>query len=353
LVLIIMIVLFMLGAVLLQYASTEVLQVSRSEKRMQAYYLARSGAEAMAEHLIANPSDVANYEGKDGSSSISDSNGEVIGQITVSVDDIDGKIIIESKGQVDDNGTIIEELLTLSLNEKSAGLFEDAIFSYNTLNVSGMREVFGDISSNEDIIVGGTDRGEGDMEFPYQDRFYPEPEFPDEDKVPGNGTVLNADQNDETINQNMRYTSIKNKNQSTIYFNTTDGDLYIIVEGEIEIKGTFEIMGPNKVFLFLDGTGEMKTNNVYDYDPNQLFVLLKESSDLTIKTGQREFGGFIYGPNADITLWSNAEVKGAIVANNFSANGNPSLDSRDINYDDYLDEYVEIPTLFERDSYSR
>ncbi len=69
-------------------------------------------------------------------------------------------IVINSKGLVEYNGNVIEETLSLTLTSITAGLFEDAIFANQTLNVSGMREVFGDLSSNEDIIVGGTGRGE-------------------------------------------------------------------------------------------------------------------------------------------------------------------------------------------------
>ena len=348
LVLIVMLVLFILGTVLLQYAITEAVQVSRSEKRMQAHYLARSGLETMAVHLISNPTDLNDYIDETGTGSIPDSGGDFSVLVT---EEADGKITIESTGQVVDNGSVIEEVLSLTLISTSAGLFEDAIFANNDLNISGMRKVYGDLSSNGNIIVGGTTRGVGDMEHPDQNRDYPEPQFPDD--VPVNGIELNAGQNDETINENKRFTSIKNKNQSTITFDTNVGDLNIIVEGIIEIKGDYDIIGSNRVYIFLDGTGEMKTKNDSDYNPNQLFILLSQNSDLTIKTGQRVFGGFIYGPNADITLWSNAEVEGAIIANNFYANGNPSLDSTGINYNDYLNDFVDVPTMYEREYYSR
>ena len=49
LVLIVMIVTMLLGTALWQYSMTDITHVSKEEKKMQAYYLARSGAELIAD----------------------------------------------------------------------------------------------------------------------------------------------------------------------------------------------------------------------------------------------------------------------------------------------------------------
>ena len=54
-VLIVMGVLTVLGAALMHYSMTDNLQVFNDEKRMQAHYLARSGAEAVADYIMKNP----------------------------------------------------------------------------------------------------------------------------------------------------------------------------------------------------------------------------------------------------------------------------------------------------------
>lgn len=48
---IVMVVLTLLGTALWQYSMTDLKHVSREEKKLQAYYLARSGAELVANNL--------------------------------------------------------------------------------------------------------------------------------------------------------------------------------------------------------------------------------------------------------------------------------------------------------------
>lgn len=59
-VLMVMLVLSLLSAALWQYSITDSTEVARDEKRMQAYYIARSGAEALAQYIIdpKNPKEV-------------------------------------------------------------------------------------------------------------------------------------------------------------------------------------------------------------------------------------------------------------------------------------------------------
>jgi type II secretory pathway component PulK len=57
-VLIVMGVLTLLGAAILQYSVNDNLQVHNDEKRMQAHYLARSGAEAVANYIMNHSDEV-------------------------------------------------------------------------------------------------------------------------------------------------------------------------------------------------------------------------------------------------------------------------------------------------------
>jgi len=54
-VLVVMIVLSLLGTALWQYSTADTMQVTADEKKMQAYYLARAGAEATAQYIRNNP----------------------------------------------------------------------------------------------------------------------------------------------------------------------------------------------------------------------------------------------------------------------------------------------------------
>ena len=63
-VLIVMGVLTLLGAAVLQYSVNDNLQVHNDERRMQAHYLARSGAEAVANYIINHPDEADELLGK-------------------------------------------------------------------------------------------------------------------------------------------------------------------------------------------------------------------------------------------------------------------------------------------------
>jgi type II secretory pathway component PulK len=93
-VLIVMGVLTVLGAALLHYSLTDNLQVINDEKRMQAHYLARSGAEAVADYIMKNPDGVDELLGK---KTESVELGEGTFQVEVTKRD-NGELLIESTG---------------------------------------------------------------------------------------------------------------------------------------------------------------------------------------------------------------------------------------------------------------
>lgn len=96
-VLIVMGVLTVLGAALLQYSLTDNLQVINDEKRMQAHYLARSGAEVVADYIMKNPEDADELFGKE-------TEPVELGEGTFKVKVTEknpGGLLIESVGKVD------------------------------------------------------------------------------------------------------------------------------------------------------------------------------------------------------------------------------------------------------------
>jgi hypothetical protein len=347
LVLIVMVVLFILGVALLQYATTEAVQVSRSEKSMQAYYLARSGAEAMAEHLINNPSAVSQYLNKTGTGSVPDSGGSFSVQVT---EDADGNIRIESTGSVED---VSERLiLTLALKDPG-GIFDSAIYSKNDPALSALKSIEGNVSSNTTISGAPNTRVSG-VDLPYRPWVFTEPIAPEGLSIdPINGSNFEVDNhNSILIIGSYEYSGISTKSNGTIVFDTRSGDLEIVVNGNLLVKGAFEVLGNNNVYLFLYGNAnEMKTQDGANYPGKQMYVFLMNNSTLTLKTGNREFKGFIYGPNATVNL-ENADpgAEGAIIAGSFSAKGQPSIkySPPDISVQD-LGKYIK---LYERWHYS-
>lgn len=113
LVLVTMLVLSILGSTLLLLNTTETRQVAREEKRVQAYYIARSGAEAIAEYIIINP-----YEADELITEVSSTPTKLgKGEFTIKVSKSNEEIIIESIGKVD----TVENKISLTLRETSTG----------------------------------------------------------------------------------------------------------------------------------------------------------------------------------------------------------------------------------------
>jgi len=113
LVLVIILILGILGSMLLFLNITEARQVAREEKRVQAYYIAKSGAQAMAEYIINYPEEVENLTTEVSSNSTKLGKGEV----TVNLFKSDEEIVIISTGKVD----TVENEVTLILRETSTG----------------------------------------------------------------------------------------------------------------------------------------------------------------------------------------------------------------------------------------
>ena len=57
-VLIVVSILTLLGITIWHYGSRDVMGTERAVKRMQAYYLAKSGADAVAQYIITNPDNI-------------------------------------------------------------------------------------------------------------------------------------------------------------------------------------------------------------------------------------------------------------------------------------------------------
>src|SRR5690554_3255670 len=93
-VLVIMLVVTILGLTLISISMSDMLHAARQETNTEAYYIARSGADAIAAHLIQNPADIPLFI------SYGEQEAELgKGSFVVAVkEEADGTIIIESVG---------------------------------------------------------------------------------------------------------------------------------------------------------------------------------------------------------------------------------------------------------------
>lgn len=113
LVLMVILVISLLSTALWSYSMTDLKHVSIEEKRMQAHYLARSGAELVWKYIDEDPTRLESI--KDKTSERQSFNDEPEKEyFIVKVYEDQGEMVIESTGEVDD----ITETLILEIDNK-------------------------------------------------------------------------------------------------------------------------------------------------------------------------------------------------------------------------------------------
>lgn len=311
-----LVVLSIIGIALLNTSLGGTKVVVYQENTKQAYYLARSGADSVAYHIINNPTTVNTIKGKTSDVNSSFSNGTF--QVEVN-ELVGGDLELVSTGVV--NG--IEEAITLILELQNAqGIFQHAVFSNESIDIDGLSHIYGDVGSNGSI-TGTTTRAPGDEDFPNLGVVYPEPIFPTTLTPRGDYDLQNADDLIDTSGEYGDF-SFNGNSHSILTFDTTSGNRRILVD-DLYIKGNIDIVGDNTLSIYVNSSAEFQTPRlISDNDPNKVFIYLKAGSELRLAANM-EFTGYIYGPGADIEEWSGAEINGAVVADTFSANGNPSI----------------------------
>lgn len=142
---IILAVLSVLGVTVLVMATNDTNQVMRQQKRIQSFYIARSGADFIASHLIKNPLDagllIADTQATPATGTINGQDFEV--RLTGTYRDF----LIESVAYRDG-----EEDARIYLSMKEFNLFDYSIFADEILTVGNNLSVYGDIGTNQNDI---------------------------------------------------------------------------------------------------------------------------------------------------------------------------------------------------------
>lgn len=330
-VMIVITVLVILGVAMLGISISETRQVKIQEIKMQAYYIARSGAEATAERIITdNDQKIAKYL-ENHKNTVINSN------VSLFPDEPNSKFVVNA---IMDSNAIIKLTSTATITSQQFGdISASAILNLDNMQSRGLLAVDDiDISGfrsnplhpESDVeSTGGEVTGE-DADWLYNSIDYsgrplikvtPPTGLPIRDSIDAN--------NGETIiiSENGQYNFIKTKPTGVIEFNTTGKDFIKIVTDTIEIKGSYYIKGNGVVYLYiLDGNNnEIKTSTSYDNLSSQFFVYLEPNTKLTIKTGGRPFYGHIYGPEASVDLGAGADLYGSVVAYTITASGSVSM----------------------------
>jgi len=333
LVLVVMLISSMLGVTVWQYSVTDTIHVAQDVDRMQAHYLARSGADAMAEFLVRNPRRAAEMITKTAVYSATGTLGSDQDFRVRVTGDPTSLITVTSDGS---SGGVTERLM-LDLTPLTASeIFNNAIFSVGDLDVTEMKPVTGDLESAGNISA---PKGYTYRVTMNSARVFAPPIIPN--LLPANPRTLSVGNNATmTIQGNFQYDTIGMASNARLIFDN-QGRTQQIVVNSLTTKGDISIIGGGRLELYITGSADFQTPllvnpvdpmEVNSVNPNNLFVFLAHSTNLTIQANG-EINAFIYGPTAEVRIQSaQSTVNGAIIANLIVKNQNDRASNGSVNF---------------------
>lgn len=305
-----------LGAVVLELSLFESKNAARNLKRMQAYYLAKSGVEATAAWIV-NPAN-------DGESIIDKTSSrknfgkgsyfvEVIKKDTSTIHikataTVDGVNNTAAMSIIDDGTSLV-------------GIFKYAIFGITLVSYGGNATMY-----NGGVIATGDgtldSHGENVKVIPTEtgvDAKFPPFIFPQQPTNSDDNLSFNRNGQSITITGDLKvYNSITLGNGDLIFDTGINPDSIMrVVVNELNLRnGSVIIQGSGKVFLYVKNiNGGIKSNMNASGSPSKLFVFLDKGCLLNFE-GNRVFKGYIYGPDkgTKIDLAGCGEFEGAVIA---------------------------------------
>ncbi len=389
LIMVIIVVLTVIGSAVWQREIAEIRSTELQVNKTKAYYIARSGADMVAEYIMENHSDISSISGWSNSESVFLGEGEFQVKVTGSLDD---KLEIESTGIVEDVQEVVNIILVNNA-EETTKIPDKVVFSELSLSFEGSADTSGEIATNSidtdsiyfhkpqnfagTLYVGPTSAENLQflndninvevLSMPEEINYLPI-NFPevDESSIPVGIVPESINNSEETINQSGTYNSLLIKNNGTLNFNITDNEDIIIVtdsftnKGEIVINRDAGAKGQVKIFTdsfenkgVINSEGAQNDLSVYYTGDSTLTFsgngsmngnLFVKSADLVLTGTSNYYGNIysngksvemkgnfgsnthlLYAPQSTITTTGSVSFTGAIIAENFTATGNTSL----------------------------
>lgn len=346
----VVLVLTLLGTALWNYSMADTMQTAREEKRIQAYYLARSGAESVANHLVNQPMGSLNEEIDDAypnsvtSTPVDFGNGSFI--VTVTKLDTTS-VLIESVGTIE--GDITQKAsIVLQSSSESLNLFEHALLSNGPIILGPNSQVTGGsiattLPESDDPIDNNSHNIDDDILLYGVDADFPAIEIPDTDE---NGNTITYTHvggtygggNPNPISTHTSFNAAKITGNTVVTFDTNGGDLYIVCNGQFSVggKATINVIGGGRLFLYtssFDLSGTMATSGgsgifVFAYGPGEA-LRVRGTINGTVAMYADEGTANLNG--------ATATINGSIVATEINL-GNSNVNFIQIDDDDVFDE---------------
>jgi Tfp pilus assembly protein PilX len=374
--LIVMMVLLLLAVPFLYQLSFENRLTTKSYKSTAALSLAEAGVERAIWEL--NYGDITTWDGDSSLrtmtiSSFQTPDGNVIGDIEIRVEDLDGdNPVVSSSGRVVlveshvvyktarvvleeekykpwTNGIFGDEELDFSSNSYvdsydsrdgayggsnmgSEGHVGTNGTDYGCIDLASNAKIYGNAvsgpeSNPEDVII---TRGNAEI-FGEMDSLSDENEMPSvplPEALLYNGDYSLGGNDSDTIDESGVFTSFRLDSNCTVTI-TADVTLFITGEFSMRSNSQLEIADGVKVIIYLGGSFEQNSNtqiNNLSEDPTKLLILGTDTFNGEMEwNSNSQFLGSVYVPKADVHFNSNADFYGSISAKSFDCDSNSKI----------------------------
>jgi hypothetical protein len=321
-----------LGTALLQRSVAETKQVAYDKKKMQAYYLAKSGVEASAAWMVNSSNNSSALIGKT-STSTSLGNGTT-GTFTVEViDKSSTEILVRGTGTVD--GVSAKAGLILNKNAAPGGtsVFTNTLYAVSTIVLQGNTTVTGNVASGGIIDTNGKSLTVTGTITPNTPATTPSPVLP---ANPSTAPNLDVDNSNVTLdmappNTTKVYKKLTMKQNGTLTIKTgtsTPKNVVNLVVDELDLKGVVKVQGNGIVKLFVKTSANFGSDTNYNApnpsNPDQMLVTLGDGCSAYLDAN-KYINAFIYGPGAIVTISGNNGFNGGIIAKTIVCSGTPFI----------------------------
>jgi len=374
--LIVMTVLLLLAVPFLYQLSFENRLTVKSYKSSAALSLAEAGVERAIWEL--NYGDISSWTGDDtlrtmGISSFQTSDGNVIGDIEIRVEDPDGdNPVVSSSGRVAlvesrvlykgarvvleeekykpwTNGIFGDEKLNFSSNaivdsyDSREGAYGGSNMGseghvgtngthYGCIDLASNARIYGNAvsgpeSNPEDVIITwGNAEIFGEMDSLSEPHEMPSVPLPE--SLLYNGDYSLGGNDSDTIDESGVFTSFRLDSNCTVTI-TADVTLFITGEFAMRSNSQLDIADGVKVTIYLGGSFIQHSNtqiNNLSEDPTSLLIMGTDTFNGEMEwNSNSQFWGSVYVPKADVHLNSNADFYGSISAKSFQCDSNSKI----------------------------
>lgn len=324
-VILVLLVLSILSMAVLSIGIAEGKNSVKSEERIKAYYIARSGADAVAAWIEDNSRDASSIipvsPGSGEYTSTQVSLGEGNFSVKISRDSGDPSLIkIVSSSSLKNGGVKGKAVLTLKeIRGYSGGeIFSHVIFGRN-IGIQGNAKIYGNIESVNNVSIKGNKNINGTITEKSK-KSYPEAEIP---QLPVRAY------NSSGISVEGEYIIPKN---ADVVFNTQKNQILNIVVSTLDVDN-ITITGEGSVFLFIKENVKIagnvninsgKKKQTGESDPNSLYIIGMKGKNFEF-TGNCGVNGYIYAPESVFTMRGNLDLRGAVIAGEISFGGNSDV----------------------------